>query len=41
MQNECLEVMALHIVRKICSDVVMNGFYRIMANECTDVPNKK
>ena len=30
MQNECLEVMALHIVRKICSDVVMNGFYMIM-----------
>ena len=40
MQNECLEVMALHIVRKICSDVALNGFYTTMADECTDVSNK-
>ena len=41
MHNECLEVMALHIVRKICSDVALNGFYTIMADECTDVSNKE
>ena len=29
MQNECLEVMALHFVRKICSDMGLNGFYTI------------
>ena len=41
MQNECLEVMGLHIVRQICRDVAMNGFYTIMADECTDVSNKE
>ena len=41
MQNECLEVMALHIVRQICNDVARNGFFTIMADECTDVSNKE
>ena len=41
MENECLKVMALHIVHKICSDMALNGFYTIMANECTDVSNKE
>ena len=41
IQNECLEVMALHIVRQICKDVAINGFYTIMADECTDVSNKE
>ena len=33
--------MALHILRNICSDIVKNGFYTIMADECTDVSNKE
>lgn len=33
--------MALHIVRKICRDVARNGFYTIMADECTNVSNKE
>ena len=41
MQNECLEYMALHIVRRICSDVGLNVFYTIMADECIDVSNKE
>ena len=41
IQNECLEVMALHIVRQICKDVAINGFYTIMADECTNVSNKE
>ena len=41
MQNECLEVTTLQIVRKICSDVAFNVFYTIMADECTDVSNKE
>ena len=41
IQNECLEAMALHILRQICRDVVINGFYTIMADECTDVSNKE
>ena len=41
MQNECLEVMALYIVQKICSDLALNGFYTVMADECTDVSNKE
>ncbi|KAL5460140.1 hypothetical protein EMCRGX_G033567 [Ephydatia muelleri] len=41
IQNEFLQVMALHILRNICSDIVKNGFYTIMADECTDVSNKE
>ena len=41
MQNECLEVMALYIVQKICSDLALNDFYTVMADECTDVSNKE
>ena len=33
--------MALHILRNICSDIVKNGFYTIMADECTDVSNEE
>ena len=41
IQNECLEAMALHILCQICRDVAINGFYIIMADECTDVSNKE
>ena len=41
IQNECLEAMALHILRQICRDVAINSFYIIMTDECTDVSNKE
>ena len=41
IQNEFLEIMALHILRQICSDIAKNGFFTIMADECTDVSNKE
>ena len=41
MQNECLEQMALYLVTQICRNVATNGFYTIMADECTDVSNKE
>ena len=41
MQNEYLEVMTLHIVRRICGDVGLNGFCTIMVDECIDVSNKE
>ena len=33
IQNEFLEIMALHILRPICSDIAKNGFFTIMAGE--------
>ena len=41
IQNECLQVMALHILRQISSDIAKNGFFSIMADECTDVANNE
>ena len=41
IQNEFLEIMALHILRQICSDIAKNGFFTIMADECIDVSNKE
>ena len=41
IQNEFLEIMTLHILRQICSDIAKNGFLTIMADECTDVSNKE
>ena len=41
IQNEFLEIMTLHILREICSDIAKNGFFTIMADECTDVTNKE
>ena len=41
MQNDCLKEMAFYIVRQIFRDVARNGFYTIMADECTDVSNKE
>ncbi len=38
MQNECLQVMALHILREVGSK---NGAHTVMADECTDVSNKE
>ena len=41
IQNELLEIMALHILQQICSDIAKHGFFTIMADECTDVSNKE
>ena len=41
IQNECLQLMSLNILCKICSSNLKNGFYTIMADECTDVSNKE
>ena len=34
-------MMALHILRQISSDIAKNGFFSIMADECTDVANNE
>ena len=41
IQNECLEIMALQIVRKIGTIIRDCSYYVIMADECTDVSNKE
>ena len=41
IQNECLQVMALHILRHIGSSIRNNGVYTVMADECTDASNKE
>ena len=41
IQNECLQLMALNIPRESCSSISKNGFYTIMADECTDESNKE
>ena len=41
IQNECLQLMALHILRQVSNSICRNGFYTIMADECTDVANKE
>ena len=41
IQNECLQIMALNIVRQISAAIVSNGFFSIMADECTDLANKE
>ena len=41
IQNECLQIMALHILRQVSKDIRDSGCYTIMADECTDVANKE
>ena len=41
IQNECLQIMALSILRQISASIVWNGFFTIMADECTDIANKE
>ena len=40
IQNECLQIMALHITRHICTSIRESGCYT-MADECTDISNKE
>ena len=37
IQNECVKLMAFHILRQLSKDIQENGWYAIMADECTDV----
>ena len=41
IQNECLQIMALSILRQISANIIRNGFFTIMADECTDIANKE
>lgn len=41
MQNEILQIMALHILREIASEIHKAQFYSIMVDECTDASNKE
>lgn len=41
IQNECLKIMYLQILRQISSCIQSNRFYSIMADECTDSSNKE
>ena len=39
IQNECVKLMAFHILRQLSKNIQENGWYAIMADECTDVSN--
>ena len=41
IQNECLQIMSLTILRDISASIIKNRFFTVMADECTDVANKE
>ena len=41
VQNECLELMALHILHDVSKNIAKASCYSVMADECTDCPNKE
>ncbi|CAM1298331.1 Uncharacterised protein at_DN2170 [Pycnogonum litorale] len=41
IQNECLKIMCLQLLRQVSSCIQSNRFYSIMADECTDCSNKE
>ena len=41
VQNECLQIMANHILREISKDIGDSSCFSIMADECTDCSNKE
>ena len=41
IQNEWLQLMALSILREISFKIGTNGFFAVMADECTDISNKE
>ena len=41
IQNECMQIMAHEIMRKIAGIIRKCKCYTIMADECTDVSNKQ
>lgn len=41
IQNECLEIMSLQIIRKVANIIRKCPRFTIMADECTDLSNKE
>ena len=41
IQNECLKLMALHILRDVSRSIADSHCFSIMADECTDCSNKE
>ena len=41
IQNECLQLMALHILREVSQNIAGSHCFSIMADECTDCSNKE
>lgn len=41
IQNECLQLLALHILRNVSSLIARSSCYSIMADECTDCSNQE
>ena len=41
VQNECLELMALHILHDVSKNIAAVSCYSVMADECTDCSNKE
>ena len=41
IQNECLKLMALHILREVSHNIAGSHCFSIMADECTDCSNKE
>ena len=41
IQNEMINFIALRIVSNLAEDIRKNGFFSLMADECTDVSNKE
>jgi hypothetical protein len=41
IQNECSQIMALHILREVSQNISSSSCYSILADECTDTSNKE
>ena len=41
IQNECLQIMALQILRQVSKNISDSACYTIMADECPDIANKE
>ena len=41
VQNECLELISLHILREVSKNIAAASCYSVMADECTDCSNKE
>ena len=41
IQNECLQLMAIHILREVSHNIADSHCFSIMADECTDCLNKE
>ena len=41
IQNECIQIMALHILCEVSERIASAGFFALMADECTDCSNRE